>query len=75
MGYFTEGYNHGKKIQNSECSPEEHEKILKEILKTGTYNDCIEWYNGFYKSMLDIDLKRLEQGFTALKKEAEKGKK
>lgn len=74
MGYFTEGYRHGKKIQSGETKPEEHEKILKEVLKTGTYNDCVEWYNGFYKGMLDSDIQRLEQAFTALKKEAEKGK-
>ena len=75
MGYFTEGYKYGEKIQTGECTPEEYEKKLKDILKNGIYNDCIEWYNGFYKAMLDIDIKRLEQAFTALKKEARKGKK
>lgn len=75
MGYFTEGYKQGEAIQYNKCTPEEHECILKDVLGSGTYNDIVEWYNGFYKAMLDVDLIRVEQGFTALKKEAEKGKK
>lgn len=74
MGYFTEGYKQGEKIYQGKCTSEEHEKILKDVLKNGTYYDCIAWYNGFHKAMLDIDLKNLEIAFTALKKEAEKGK-
>ena len=64
----------GEKIYQGKCTSEEHEKILKDVLKNGTYYDCIAWYNGFHKAMLDIDLKNLEIAFTALKKEAEKGK-
>lgn len=75
MGYFTEGYKQGTDIQLNKITPNEHENKLKEVIKKGTYNDLIEWYNGFYKAMLDIDLTRLEQSFTALKEEAEKGKK
>lgn len=75
MGYFTEGYRHGRKLQSGECALEEHEKVLKEVLKSGVYNDCVEWYNGFYKAMLDSDIQRLEQAFVTLKEKAEKGKK
>ena len=75
MGYFTEGYKQGTDIQLGKITSDEHENKLKEVIKNGTYNDLIEWYNGFYKAMLDIDLKRLEQSFTALKEEAKKGKK
>ena len=73
MGYFTDGYKQGEAIQFNNCTAEEHEKILKGVLENGSYKEIVEWYNGFYKAMLDVDLKRLEQGFTALKKEAQKG--
>ena len=75
MGYFTNGYKQGEAIQFNKVTLEEHEQEIKDVLKKGTYNEIIEWYNGFYKAMLDIDLKRLEQSFSNLKKEAEKGKK
>lgn len=75
MEYFTEGYKHGEKIYKGEISSKEHESFLKKVLKEGTYNDCIAWYNGFYKAMLDLDLHNLEVAFTALKTEAEKGNK
>lgn len=74
MGYFTDGYKQGEAIQFGKSKSNEHEQILKDVLKKGTYNEIVEWYNGFYKAMLDIDLKRVEQSFVTLKKEAKKGK-
>lgn len=75
MGYFTDGYTQGEKIQKSESSMEEHSEILKNLLKNAKYNECVEWYNGFYKAMLDYDLARLKMAFVEMKNEAEKGKK
>ena len=72
MGFFTDGYNQGEAIQFNKCSADEHEKILKDILGRGTYNEIVEWYNGFYKAMLDIDLKKVETAFSNLKKQGEK---
>ena len=72
MGYFIEGYEQGKRIQNDECPIEEHNKILKDLLKTAKYSECVEWYNGFYKAMLDVDLKRLESAFLELKEKSKK---
>ena len=74
MGYFIEGYEQGKRIQNDECSIEENNEILKNILKTAKYSECVEWYNGFYKAMLDVELKRLESAYLGLKEKAENGK-
>ena len=71
MGYFTEGYNIATQLQQNKIQPEDYNNQVKEMLKISKYNDCIEWYNGFYKGMLDYDLFMLEQSFTALKKEAE----
>ena len=70
MGYFIEGYEQGKRISNNECSAEEHENILKDVLSKAKYSECVEWYNGFYKAMLDIDLKRLESAYLGLKEKA-----
>ena len=72
MGFFTDGYNQGEAIQFNKCSAEEHEKTLKDVLGRGTYNEIVEWYNGFYKAMLDIDLKKVETAFSNLKKQGEK---
>ena len=72
MDYFIKGYKQGESIYCNKCSSEEHEKILKDVLHNGTYYDCVAWYNGFYKALLDLELENLKQGFTALKKEAEK---
>lgn len=74
MEYFTEGYKQGERIYHGKCEAEEHEKLLKQVLSEGTYYNCIAWYNGFYKALLDSELERLKQGFTALKKEAEEKK-
>lgn len=74
MDYFIKGYKQGESIYHNKCNSEEHEKILKEVLQNGTYNECVAWYNGFYKALLDLELESLKQGFTALKKEAEKEK-
>ena len=44
MGYFTDGYKQGEAIQFGKSSPDEHEKILKDILKNGKYSEIVEWY-------------------------------
>ena len=72
MGYFIDGYTQGVRIQNNECPAEEYEENVKKIISSAKYGECIEWYNGFYKGMLDIELKRLEQAFMKLKKDGEK---
>ena len=72
MGYFTEGYEQGIKIQNGELSSENFNEGLKNLLKNNTYGECVEWYNGFYKGMLDYELKALETAFMKLKEESKK---
>ena len=74
LDYFTKGYEQGEKVYQGKSTNEEHSAELKKVLQEGTYNNCIAWYNGFHKALLDIDLKNLEAAFTALKQEAEKGK-
>lgn len=71
MGFFTEGYEQGVSLQQGKCEVEEYEKNLKNLLKTAKYKECVEWYNGFYKGMLDYELAKLQEGFSSLKKEAE----
>jgi len=73
MGKFIEGYKIGCEIQNGTYNGE-FDKEIKELIKTSKYNDCIEWYNGFYKGMLDSDLESLKQAFGILKKESENEK-
>ena len=72
MGFFSKGYEEGIKIQNAEITPDEFNENLKNMLKTNTYKECVEWYNGFYKGMLDYDLKALETAFMKLKEETKK---
>jgi len=74
MGYFTDGYTLGTELQQNKSTAEDFRKNLMETLKNGTFDECKEWYNGLYKGMLDYDLFMLEQGFSALKEEAQKGK-
>lgn len=71
MGFFIQGYNQGMDIQQGKCSAEEYNKNFKELLKTATYIDCIEWENGFYKAMLDYDLAALKNVFEQMKSEAD----
>lgn len=72
MGYFIKGYEQGIRVQNDECSAEEYGENVKKLISSATYGECVEWYNGFYKGMLDVELKHLEQAFTKLKKDGER---
>ena len=72
MGFFTKGYKQGIALQQGECRAEEYSKNFKELLKTATYDECIEWENGFYKAMLDYDLAVLKNVFEQMKEQAER---
>lgn len=75
MGFFTLGYDQGMNIQQGKCSPEEYNNNFKELLKTATYTDCVEWENGFYKAMLDYDLAALKNAFEQMKSQAKQTEK
>lgn len=74
MGFFTDGYEQGIFLQQGKLSGEEYDKNFKNLLKTATYKECVEWENGFYKGMLDYDLASLEKVFKEMKKQAEEAK-
>ena len=75
MGFFTEGYKKGEGLQKGEVSAEEYNNAFKDILKENTYEECVEWINGFYKAMLEYELASLKNAFLSLKEEAEKERK
>lgn len=70
MGFFTKGYEQGISLQQGKSSAEEYNKNFKELISTATYQDCVEWENGFYKAMLDYDLAALENVFKQMKEQA-----
>lgn len=74
MGFFTDGYKKGEELQLKQISPEEYNNTFKSILKTSTYNECVEWINGFYKAMIDYDIASLKSAFLSFKEEAEGNK-
>lgn len=75
MGKFTEGYEIGVRLQNDDYDENQYAEDLKKLLQTSTYNEFKEWYNGFHKGMLDVDLANLEKAFMALKEQAEESSK
>lgn len=70
MGHFTEGYNIGIKLStDNNYTMDDYNKEYKNLLKKSSYNECVEWFNGFYKGMLDADLVTLKNAFSSIKEQ------
>lgn len=65
MGKFTEGYKDGAATVNKEHEDDEEwvKNKVKELFSKSSYSECVEWYNGFYKALLDAELANVREAF------------
>lgn len=71
MGCFLDGYKMGQGLLSDEVKAGDITKTVEGLLKNNPYGECVEWYNGFYKGMLDHELFTLQKAFGIVKQAAE----
>lgn len=71
MGCFLDGYKMGQDLLSDEVKAKDITKTVEGLLKNNPYGECVEWYNGFYKGMLDYELLTLQKAFGIVKQVAE----
>ena len=65
MGMFTLGYQDGVKSVTQELTQEKVLKTVNELTQDNRFDELEEWFNGFYKGILEAQVEAVR----VLKKE------